>query len=106
MKRKLAGSRAEARWQKRGFKGAAAFTLIELLVLPSTIRPVQTSPIDIDVGLGDGVYQRRHGTRFNVFFCDGHVETLRISDLFTTQSDAVPARWNNDGLPHRELVKW
>ena len=23
--------------------------------------------------MGDGFYQRRHGTRFNVVFCDGHV---------------------------------
>jgi prepilin-type N-terminal cleavage/methylation domain-containing protein len=33
MKRKLAGSRAEARWRKRGLTRAAAFTLIELLVV-------------------------------------------------------------------------
>ena len=56
------------------------------------------------IGLGDGIYQRRHETRFNVLFCDGHVETLRISDLFTTLSDDILARWNNDGQPHRELV--
>ena len=37
MKRKLAGSRAEARWQKRGFNGEAAFTLIELLVVIAII---------------------------------------------------------------------
>ena len=36
MKRKLADSRAEARWQKRGFRGGA-FTLIELLVVIAII---------------------------------------------------------------------
>ena len=75
-----------------------------LLLAP--IRSVHTDPTDIDTGLGDGVYQRRHGTRFNVVFCDGHVETLKISDLFTTRSDAILGRWNNDGLPHRELITW
>jgi prepilin-type processing-associated H-X9-DG protein len=54
--------------------------------------------------LGDGVYQRRHNLRFNVLFCDGHVETLKIDDLFSVASDAVLDRWNNDGQPHRELV--
>src|SRR5258708_5489886 len=37
MKRKLASSRADSRWQKRGFKGATAFTLIELLVVIAII---------------------------------------------------------------------
>ena len=58
-------------------------------------------------GFGDlniGIYQRRHGARFNILFCDGHVETLRISDLFTSRSDAILARWNNDGRPYREFV--
>jgi prepilin-type N-terminal cleavage/methylation domain-containing protein/prepilin-type processing-associated H-X9-DG protein len=56
------------------------------------------------IGLADGFYQRRHDTRFNVLFCDSHVETLRISDLFSTRSDDILARWNNDGQPHREVI--
>jgi prepilin-type processing-associated H-X9-DG protein len=57
------------------------------------------------IGLADGgYYQRRHDTRFNSLFCDGHVETLKISGLFTLRSDDVLARWNNDGQPHRELI--
>jgi prepilin-type N-terminal cleavage/methylation domain-containing protein/prepilin-type processing-associated H-X9-DG protein len=56
------------------------------------------------IKLSDGYYQRRHDTRFNVLFCDGHVGALRISELFTTRSDDILARWNNDGQPHRDLV--
>lgn len=37
MKRKLAGSRAEARWETRGAPGRTAFTLIELLVVIAII---------------------------------------------------------------------
>ncbi len=37
MKRKLAGSRAEAPWGKRGARGQVAFTLIELLVVIAII---------------------------------------------------------------------
>src|SRR5579859_2474021 len=55
------------------------------------------------IGLADGFYQRRHNARFNVLFCDGHVETLKISQLFTTMSDDVLRRCNNDGQPHREI---
>ncbi len=57
-----------------------------------------------EIKLGDGFYQRRHYARFNVLFCDGHVETLRISDLFAIRSDAILSRWNNDGQPHRDLA--
>lgn len=56
------------------------------------------------VGLADGLYQRRHNTKFNVLSCDGHVEMLRISQMFTSRSDDVLARWNNDNQPHREVV--
>lgn len=53
------------------------------------------------IGLADGIYQRRHNMRFNVLFCDGHIETLGISDLFTTtRSVAILARWNKDNQPH------
>ena len=31
--------------------------------------------------------------------------SLRISDLYTIQSDDILARWNNDGEPHRDLVE-
>ncbi len=53
--------------------------------------------------LGDGVYQRRHNFRFNVLFCDGHVETLKKENLFSLRPDVL-ARWNNDNQPHPELV--
>jgi len=53
----------------------------------------------------DGVYQRRHNERFNILFCDGRVESFRIETLFTTNSDASLARWNNDHQPHWELIQ-
>jgi prepilin-type N-terminal cleavage/methylation domain-containing protein len=37
MNRKLAGSRAVARWEKRAGTGETAFTLIELLVVIAVI---------------------------------------------------------------------
>lgn len=49
--------------------------------------------------------QRRHGGRWNVSFCDGHVESLRVGALFDLRRSDVARRWNRDNLPHPELVQ-
>jgi len=46
------------------------------------------------------VIQRRHGGKWNVLFCDGHVESLTTPKLFDTRKTSVRMRWNNDNLPH------
>jgi prepilin-type processing-associated H-X9-DG protein/prepilin-type N-terminal cleavage/methylation domain-containing protein len=43
--------------------------------------------------------RQRHNDRFNILFCDGHVETLKRDQLFSTK-DAVTMRWASDGNPH------
>jgi prepilin-type processing-associated H-X9-DG protein/prepilin-type N-terminal cleavage/methylation domain-containing protein len=50
--------------------------------------------------------RRRHNGRFNVVFCDGHVENLRPQNLFEVRNDEVLRLWNRDNQPHRELVPW
>jgi prepilin-type processing-associated H-X9-DG protein len=47
--------------------------------------------------------RKRHTGKFNVVFCDGHVEHMKPSKLFG-QDDSALRRLNNDHLPHRELV--
>lgn len=49
--------------------------------------------------------KRRHGGRWNVLFCDGHVENLSVAELFDVRRDEVLRRWNRDNLPHREEVQ-
>ena len=49
--------------------------------------------------------QRRHGGRFNVVFCDGHVEGIKARTLFDVSTDEALRRWNNDNLSHRELLR-
>lgn len=44
--------------------------------------------------------QQRHGGRWNVGFCDGHVESLRMSGLFNLTNSLVAMRWNNDHQSH------
>ncbi len=48
--------------------------------------------------------RKRHGGRFNVVFCDGHVENLRVRDLFDQSKDQQLKRWNPDNLPHEDEV--
>lgn len=48
---------------------------------------------------------RRHGGRWNVGFCDGHVEMMRPDTLFHISKDNVSRRWNNDHMPHNSLWK-
>jgi prepilin-type processing-associated H-X9-DG protein len=44
----------------------------------------------------------RHNARWNVGFCDGHVENLAPNDLFNLSKDSVARRWNIDHEPHNE----
>lgn len=44
---------------------------------------------------------KRHNSRANAVFCDGHVAGLTFHELFIDTSDAALARWNYDNRPHR-----
>jgi prepilin-type processing-associated H-X9-DG protein len=48
---------------------------------------------------------RHDGGRRNILFCDGHVETLTIPQLFNYQNNAVLSLWNYDYLPHPDLLQ-
>jgi prepilin-type N-terminal cleavage/methylation domain-containing protein/prepilin-type processing-associated H-X9-DG protein len=44
----------------------------------------------------------QHGKNFNVVFCDAHVQSIKVTDLFNPATSAVS--WNYDHQPHR--VTW
>jgi prepilin-type processing-associated H-X9-DG protein/prepilin-type N-terminal cleavage/methylation domain-containing protein len=48
---------------------------------------------------------RRHRGKANFSFCDGHVETLKLSFLFSDTSEKALRMWNRDGGAHRERLK-
>jgi len=50
--------------------------------------------------------RKRHEERWNVVFCDGHVENLRNAQLWNYRSDEVLKRWFRDHQPHRDMVQF
>jgi prepilin-type processing-associated H-X9-DG protein len=46
--------------------------------------------------------RNRHGGRWNIGFCDAHVEALRPRQLFDIGNPIVAQRWNNDHQPHND----
>jgi len=44
---------------------------------------------------------RRHGDRWQMVFCDGHVESGRVVKFFNYHSDEVLRLWNRDNQAHR-----
>ena len=44
---------------------------------------------------------RRHGGKWNMLFCDGHVSNFSTKQLFDYSDDSVLLHWNKDGLAHR-----
>jgi prepilin-type N-terminal cleavage/methylation domain-containing protein/prepilin-type processing-associated H-X9-DG protein len=52
----------------------------------------------------DRPYARRHATKWNIAFCDGHVEGLKATEIFDFRKPQILRRWNRDNLPHQELL--
>jgi prepilin-type N-terminal cleavage/methylation domain-containing protein/prepilin-type processing-associated H-X9-DG protein len=48
--------------------------------------------------------KKRHKDRWNVAYCDGHVETWQTKKLFDSKNDEVMRLWNRDNKPHREWL--
>lgn len=51
-----------------------------------------------------GFASSRHQGKANVAFCDGHVESPKLTFLFGDTSDEALSRWNKDHLPHRDKL--
>jgi prepilin-type N-terminal cleavage/methylation domain-containing protein/prepilin-type processing-associated H-X9-DG protein len=47
--------------------------------------------------------RKRHAGRYNIAFCDGHIEGISRDRLFQ-KSDESLRRWNNDNEPHADLL--
>lgn len=52
---------------------------------------------------GIELMRRRHGSRWNVLFCDGHVAAFSQTTLFNRSDPGTRSLWNNDNQPHLEF---
>jgi prepilin-type N-terminal cleavage/methylation domain-containing protein/prepilin-type processing-associated H-X9-DG protein len=48
--------------------------------------------------------KRRHRNRWNIVFCDGHIESMPTKKLFNYKDDEILQLWNRDHRPHREWL--
>jgi prepilin-type N-terminal cleavage/methylation domain-containing protein/prepilin-type processing-associated H-X9-DG protein len=62
----------------------------------------EISCIPLSVNFQNTAFQTppQHGKNFNVVFCDGHVQSIKITDLFNPAISG--ASWNYDHKPHPE----
>jgi len=49
--------------------------------------------------------KRRHFGRWNIAYCDGHVQTHTTKEIFDYTDDEVLKLHNKDHLPHRDLLQ-
>jgi prepilin-type N-terminal cleavage/methylation domain-containing protein/prepilin-type processing-associated H-X9-DG protein len=63
------------------------------LVLEGKLRSRHT-------GWAVGEMNQRHNGRWTVAFCDGHVENMRVEDLFNLTNSVARSHWNRDHQPH------
>jgi len=78
--------------------------ILEAGMYSQALRPSPSAGDNLSLEDMKAPYRRRHSTRFNVLFCDGHMEYLRAAQLFDVGQDAVAQRWNKDNKPHRDLL--
>ena len=84
-----------------GVNGPASFTGFARLDITSRNRTESPS-----FGGSAGIIratQQRHRGRFDVSFCDGHLESVPDAKLFEA-TDKGLRRWNNDNQPHPDLL--
>lgn len=65
-----------------------------------TVNEHQKGALDLATG------KKRHQGRLNVLFCDGHVEGLKVQEMFFGKRDQDLRLWNADNQPHRERLNF
>ena len=89
---------SDAAWANEALTPDDIAIRVILGMIPSPSEP-PTAHTAADVKAMRAELQRRHGGKWNVLFCDGHVESLTTPNLFDTRKASVRMRWNNDNLP-------
>ena len=80
---------------------------VDMFLFDSALLEMGLTPV-MNAGnpqAGVGFVRRRHAARWNVQFCDAHVQAFRTKDLFDYHSETVLKRWSRDHLAHGESVR-
>jgi prepilin-type processing-associated H-X9-DG protein len=104
MRSELANGRAEKRHENRkgdSFMGHTTWTSNLLIGIDDLSLGIVSE--QIEAAGGRELIKRRHDSRWNIAFCDGHVATFSQSALFNRSDSGVRSLWNNDNRPHLEF---
>lgn len=58
-----------------------------------------------DLIIKESEASKRHNTKLNYVFCDGHAENFKVKDILLSKQERFLKLWNADNLPHEELLK-
>lgn len=78
--------------------------LANIPTLDFLFRDPNFKPLTTDQILSRAAIKRRHGGKWNVLFCDQHIESQTTSGLWDVRKREVARRWNRDNLPHNEAL--
>ena len=90
--------------------GLAPDEIVGLIKMPATFMnlmrnelppPVFRALPPVPLLPTDRAMLARHGGRWNMLFCDGHVENGKLRKFFNFWDDNVARLWNRDNRPHR-----
>jgi prepilin-type processing-associated H-X9-DG protein len=79
-------------------QSVAPFFIWELIGSGAPSSGQRVSPPSPNIG----PMLQRHRSRWNMVFCDSHVEHQRPEKFFNVYSDEVLSLWNRDHRPHRK----
>jgi prepilin-type processing-associated H-X9-DG protein len=87
-------------YSKVGFIPWGALRLSEAFQYPSSYAEIMLGQPANDPAVR--AYRLRHNAKWNVGFCDGHVENLAPYNLFDLSKDSVARRWNITHEPNND----
>ncbi|HEY6228668.1 MAG TPA: DUF1559 domain-containing protein [Verrucomicrobiae bacterium] len=90
-------------------------TKVSEVVLPAAMIAIGDAPIDASESVVEGygflpgfysndygmaAVAKRHGGKWDMLYCDGHVATHATKAVIDRNNDSVRSSYNKDGLPH------
>jgi prepilin-type N-terminal cleavage/methylation domain-containing protein/prepilin-type processing-associated H-X9-DG protein len=82
-----------------------SFVRVKQSLLASDLILERSSEMDLPVTPEEHKWAYKlHSGRANIGFSDGHVEAIKLNELFFDDRDEALRRWNRDNQPHRDKL--